>query len=181
MEYTQDGFGSNQSLDSKVQKLVILFVFDKMAIPLAETTLLDICSSDNNWLSYMECKQYLAELLDTNLVYRVPKSDMLGITQDGVSCLSLFFTKIPSSIRDEIVEYARENRMRFKKRQSYFCDYSKNADGTYTVRCIVLNGEITMFELKFNVPTKAKANSVAAKWQEAAPEVYRTYVEMLID
>ena len=91
MEYTQDGFGSNQSLDSKVQKLVILFVFDKMAIPLAETTLLDICSSDNNWLSYMECKQYLAELLDTNLVYRVPKSDMLGITQDGVSCSSQKF------------------------------------------------------------------------------------------
>lgn len=115
MEYVQEGLGSNQTLDSKVQKLVILFVFDKMAIPLAETTLLDICSSDNNWLSYMECKQYLAELLDTNLVYRVPKSEMLNITQDGVSCLSLFFTKIPSSIRDEIVEYARENRMRFKK------------------------------------------------------------------
>ena len=63
----------------------------------------------------MECKQYLAELLDTNLVYRVPKSDMLGITQDGVSCLSLFFTKIPSSIRDEIVEYARENRNALQK------------------------------------------------------------------
>ena len=80
----------------------------------------------------MECKQYLSELLETNLVYRLPKSDMLNITQDGVSCLSLFFTRIPSSIRDEIVQYARENRMRFKKRQSYFCDYSKNADGTTT-------------------------------------------------
>ena len=120
MEYVQDSFGSNQPLDSKVQKLVILFVFDKMAIPLAESTLLDICSSDNNWLSYMECKQYLAELLDANLVYRVPKSEMLNITQDGVSCLSLFFTRIPSSIRDEIVQYARENRKRLKKRQSYF-------------------------------------------------------------
>ncbi len=42
MEYVQEGLGSNQTLDSKVQKLVILFVFDKMAIPLAETTLLDI-------------------------------------------------------------------------------------------------------------------------------------------
>ena len=51
MDYVQEQFGANQSLDSKVQKLVILFVFDKMAIPLAETTLLDICSAGNNCLT----------------------------------------------------------------------------------------------------------------------------------
>ena len=181
MEYTQDGFGSNQSLDSKVQKLVILFVFDKMAIPLAETTLLDICSSDNNLLSYMECKQYLAELLDTNLVYRVPKSDMLGITQDGVSCLSLFFTKIPSSIRDEIVEYARENRMRFKKRQSYFCDYSKNADGTYTVIMRINNDITTLMELKLVVANRQLAKYLYKSWVDKASTTYSLIYDNLIE
>ena len=63
----------SNKLDSKEQKLVILFVFDKMSIPLSEATVLDMCTSDNSWLTYMECKQYLAELLDTNLIYRVPK------------------------------------------------------------------------------------------------------------
>ena len=120
-------------LDSKVQKLIILFVFDRMAIPLSENTLLDICSAENNWVPYMECKQYLSELIDTNLLYRVPKSDCINITQDGVSCLAMFFSRIPSSLRDDINLFVRDNRMRFKKRQSYFCDYSKNADGTYTV------------------------------------------------
>lgn len=159
MEYTQDGFGSNQSLDSKVQKLVILFVFDKMAIPLAETTLLDICSSDNNWLSYMECKQYLAELLDTNLVYRVPKSDMLGITQDGVSCLSLFFTKIPSSIRDEIVEYARENRMRFKKRQSYFAIIPKTRTERIPSLCASTTTSPPLWNSNSSSPTANSQNT----------------------
>ena len=42
-------------MDSKIQKLVILFVFEKMAIPLTEATVLDVCSSENDWLSYMEC------------------------------------------------------------------------------------------------------------------------------
>ena len=181
MEYVQDGLGSNQSLDSKVQKLVILFVFDKMAIPLAETTLLDICSSDNNWLSYMECKQYLAELLDTNLVYRVPKSDMLGITQDGVSCLSLFFTKIPSSIRDEIVEYARENRMRFKKRQSYFCDYSKNSDGTYTVIMKIKNDITTLMELRLIVNDRQTAKYIFKNWTEKASETFALIHDTLLE
>ena len=52
-------------MDSKIQKLVILFVFEKMAIPLTEATVLDVCSSENDWLSYMECKQYLSELAST--------------------------------------------------------------------------------------------------------------------
>ena len=43
----------SNKLDSKEQKLVILFVFDKMSIPLSESTVLDICKSDNSWLNYM--------------------------------------------------------------------------------------------------------------------------------
>ena len=87
-----DNFTSKNPVatDSKIQKLVILFVFEKMAIPLTEATVLDVCSSENDWISYMECKQYLSELIDTNLVYKVPKSEYLNITQDGISCLSLF-------------------------------------------------------------------------------------------
>lgn len=181
MEYVQDAFGSNQALDSKVQKLVILFVFDKMAIPLAETTLLDICTSDNNWLTYMECKQYLSELLETNLVYRLPKSDMLNITQDGVSCLSLFFTRIPSSIRDEIVQYARENRMRFKKRQSYFCDYSKNADGTYTVIMRINNDITTLMELKLVVANRQLAKYLYKSWVDKASSTYSIIYDNLLE
>lgn len=181
MGYEQDSFITNQPLDSKVQKLVILFVFDKMAIPLAESTLLDICSSDNNWLSYMECKQCLIELLDTNLVYRVPKGDMLNITQDGISCLSLFFTKIPSSIRDEIVAYARENRMRFKKRQSYFCDYSKNADGTYTVIMRINNDITTLMEIKLVVANRQHAKYLYKNWVDKASTTYSLIYDNLIE
>lgn len=181
MGYEQDSFMTNQPLDSKVQKLVILFVFDKMAIPLAESTLLDICSSDNNWLSYMECKQCLIELLDTNLVYRVPKGDMLNITQDGISCLSLFFTKIPSSIRDEIVSYARENRMRFKKRQSYFCDYSKNADGTYTVIMRINNDITTLMEIKLVVANRQHAKYLYKNWVDKASTTYSLIYDNLIE
>ena len=180
MEYIQESFG-NTALDSKVQKLVILFVFDKMSIPLSEAALLDICSSDNNWLTYMECKQYLAELLETNLLYRLPKGDMLNITQDGISCLSLFFSRIPSSIRDEIVLYARENRMRFKKRQAYFCDYSKNADGTYTVIMRINNDTGTIFELKLIVSDRQKAKYLYKSWIDKASTTFSLIQDTLLD
>ena len=180
MDYEQMEI-SNIPLDSKIQKLVILFVFDKMSIPLSEATLLDICSSDNAWLTYMECKQYLAELIETNLIYRMPKGDMLGITQDGISCLALFVTRIPSSIRDEIVQYARENRMHFKKRQSYFCDYSKNADGTYTVILRINNDIGTLMELKLVVSDRQSAKYIYKSWVDKASTTYSLIHDTLLD
>lgn len=181
MEYGNNVYGANQPLDSKVQKLVVLFVFDKMAIPLTESTVLDICTADNNWLTYMECKQYLAELLETNLLYRIPKGDTLNITQDGVGCLSLFYTRIPSSVREDVMAYVRENRMRFKKRQSYFCDYSKNADGTYTVIMKINNDITTLMELKLVVTNRQLAKYIYKSWVDKASSVYSLIQDTLID
>ena len=179
MEYEQDNV--SQRLDSKIQKLVILFVFDRMAIPMSEAVLLDICTSENDWLGYMDCKQYLTELLETNLLYRVPKSDCINITQDGIGCLALFFTRIPSSIRDDINAYARENRMRFKKRQSYFCDYSKNADGTYTVIMRINSDIATLMELKLVVANRQLAKYLYKSWVDKASQTYALIHDTLLD
>ncbi len=178
MDYEREGLST---LDSKVQKLIILFVFDRMAIPLSEATLLEICSSENNWLSYMDCKQYLSELVDTNLLYRVPKSDCISITQDGVGCLALFFTRIPSSVRDDVNTYARENRMRFKKKQSYFCDYSKNADGTYTVIMKINNDISTLMEVKLVVGNRQHAKYIYKNWVDKAAGVFSPLYDPLLD
>ncbi len=179
MDYEQDNV--SQRLDSKIQKLVILFVFDRMAIPMSEAVLLDICTSENDWLGYMDCKQYLTELLETNLLYRVPKSDCINITQDGIGCLALFFTRIPSSIRDDINAYARENRMRFKKRQSYFCDYSKNADGTYTVIMRINSDIATLMELKLVVANRQLAKYLYKSWVDKASQTYALIHDTLLD
>lgn len=169
------------TLDIKVQKLIVLFVFEKMAIPLEESTVLDLCSSDNNWLRYIDCKQCLDELLETNLLYRVPKSDYINITQDGTSCLALFYTRIPSHIRDEITTYTRDNRMRYKRRQQYFCDYSKNSDGTYTVIMKVKNDITTLMELRLVVTDRQMARYIYKNWADKAALTFSVIQDTLLE
>ena len=179
-----DSFAQNTSpipMDSKTQKLIILFVFEQMGIPLAEATVLDMCSSDNTWLTYMECKQYLGELIETNLIYKVPKSECLNITQDGIACLSLFFTRIPSHIREEITTFAKDNRLRYRKRQSYFCDYSKNADGSYTVLMKINNDSSTLMEMKLVVSNRQIAKYIYKNWVDKASKMYEQIYDTLID
>ena len=57
--------------DALVNKLILLFVFDKMEVPLSENTVLDMCCSSNAWISYMDCKPLLSTLLDHSFIYNV--------------------------------------------------------------------------------------------------------------
>ena len=56
------------NLDNTQNKLLLLFVFDKMEIPLSENTLIDLCCQTNNWITYMDCKQALLQLIDLGLI-----------------------------------------------------------------------------------------------------------------
>lgn len=167
-------------------KLLILFILDKYETPISQELLTQMCCIDNNWVPYFCFAHFVEELTNARFVFSKEdpnnKSDnLLSISEDGKICLSYFYNSIFKSVRDDVAEYIRNNKIKYRKKQEFMCIPEENSDGTYTVRCLVLNGESTMFEFKFTVPTKSKAAIIANKWQEAAPEVYRTYVEMLID
>ncbi len=71
--------------ETSTNKLIILFVFDKMETALSEKILLDICSSSNDWLNYMDCVSLLRKLLDDGFLCAVPGDDeqLYTITPDG--------------------------------------------------------------------------------------------------
>ena len=100
-----------------LNKLILLFVFDKMEIPLTENSIIDICTGEKRWLNYMYCKDALWNLVNSQLIYMVSgdKVDCYAITNEGRTCLSQFYKRIPQSTRDEITEYARLNRSYYRR------------------------------------------------------------------
>ena len=56
--YKEASYLSTQFVpDETENKLILLFILDKMEIPLTENSIMDIATSRNNWLSYMDCKK----------------------------------------------------------------------------------------------------------------------------
>jgi len=110
--------------DSFVNKLILLFVFDKMEVPLSENTVLDMCSSSNSWISYMDCKPLLLTLLQHAFIYKVSTQGepLYSITPDGRICLADFYVQIPSSLREEISVFVKKNRNKYRKRQECVAD-----------------------------------------------------------
>ncbi|MFW5780158.1 MAG: DUF4364 family protein [Bacillota bacterium] len=165
-------------------KLLVLFVLDKIEIPINEDLLLSICSTDNEWIPYFYCKQIIADLTEAGFITKVNgsiRNPILALTEDGRTCLSHFYNDIPKSVRDTITEYARSTRLSYKKKQEFLCDYKKNSDGSYTVEMSIQEITKPIMQLKFVVPNMQKAISIYNQWGNKAPEVYKAFYDILID
>ena len=96
-------------MDTTISKLILLYVFDQMEIPITIETLNDMCCSQNDWLTYMTLTEVLPDLVQANFVFRdnSTKTAYYKITSEGRDCLNYFFMKIPSSTRKEIGSYIK--------------------------------------------------------------------------
>jgi hypothetical protein len=171
--------------DEITGKIILLFIFEKMEIPLSENTMTEIIMCNPDWISYMDYRLALGGITESKFVVTktVAGDTMYLLSQDGRMCLSHFFTKIPASIREEIINYAHDNVLRMKRNQEYTFDYYKNTNGTHTVVLKIkdcANPE-SMMEIKINVSTRTDAVRASQRWKDKAPEVYESIWEILVE
>ncbi len=169
--------------ETSINKLIILFVFDKMESAISERTIVDMCSSSNDWMGYMDCVNVIHKLLDDNFICIVNEDEdtLYTITPDGRETLANFYIKIPKSVREEISQFVKKNSSRYRNRQECRSDYYQNKDGTYTVYLKILAPVQPILELKFVVPDRKTANKIYKKWEEKASDLYAVIYENLSD
>ena len=172
-----------KTAETPTNKLIILFVFDKMESALSERTIVDMCSTSNDWMGYMDCVNVIHKLIDDNFIYVVSEDEdtLYSITPDGRETLANFYINIPKSVREEISRFVKKNSAKYKNRQECRADYYQNKDGTYTVFLKILAPVQPMLELKFVVPDRKTANKIYKKWEEKAADVYSVIYENLCD
>jgi hypothetical protein len=176
--------GFDYVADEIVKKLILLYIFEKMEFPLTDESINEIIAAHPDWMTYMDFREALFMLIDNKFVYRTTAGSetCFAITQDGRGALGHFYQKIPASIREQIIEFTRENRQRFRRRQEYTWDYFRNGDGTYTVILRIRDQTAgdNMLEIRFKTDTRAGAKSAAAKWRDRAVSVYETIYNMTV-
>ncbi|MBQ9113784.1 MAG: DUF4364 family protein [Clostridia bacterium] len=170
--------------ETSVNKLIMLFVFDKMETALSERTIVEMCTAGNNWLNYMDCVELLPRLLDDGFICRVSPSTeetLYMITKDGRDSLNSFYINIPKSIREEISAFVKNNSGKLRNRQECKSDYYQNVDGSYTVLLKILAPGQPMLDLKFVIPDKKTAQRIYKNWECKASDLYSAIYETLVD
>lgn len=174
------------SYDAVTNKLILLFVMDRMEMPLTENSIIEICSVKNNWINYMDCLDLLYQLSETKLIYKTECKEgemRYTLTFEGRDCLSYFYKKIPQNFRDEIAEYSKVNRLSIKQAQEYYANYTDAEDGSYVVTLRIYENLISspLFEIHIKAPTRQSAEEACKKWRQKAPEIYEYIFEKLVD
>ena len=172
--------------DNTIQKLKLLFILEKMEIPLTENNIIDLCTSSNDWFTYLDLKEAMYQLLDVKFICENKienEETRYSITFDGRNCLSHFYFRIPKDTREKITAYAQENRMNFKRSQEYVSEYSKNPDGTYSVTLKIKEPILTstLLQIKLKAPNRASAVEATKRWTDKAPAIYENIYDNLLD
>ena len=170
--------------ETSVNKLILLFVFDKMESSLSEQVIVEMCTARNNWLNYMDCMELIPKLLDDGFICVSSVSEdgpLYTIASDGRDSLNNFYITIPKSIREDISSYVKNNSGKLKKRQGCKADYYQNKDGTYTVFLKILAPSQPMLELKFVIPDKKTAQQIYKNWERKSSDLYSAIYETLVD
>ena len=167
-----------------INKLILLYIFDQCSVALIEDIIVNDIATANGWISYMDCKDAIADLIKTDyLVNAAGKNSVprYKITPDGRECLNCFFYKIPASTRDAIKEHIKKNIMSYSKQQDYQSDYFRNNDGTYTVVLKIVDDTSVWMELKLRVDNRTKAKWIYKTWHDKAIDIYGYLNENVIE
>jgi hypothetical protein len=170
--------------ETSINKLILLFVFDKMEGALSERTVVEMCTVGNTWLNYMDCVELIPRLVDDGFLCKTTSSEeepLYTLTSDGRESLNNFYIMIPKSIRTEITAFIKNNSGTLRNRQECKSDYFQNVDGTYTVYLKILAPVQPMLELKFVVPNKKTAQRIYKNWESKASDLYSAIYETLVD
>lgn len=172
-----------QSEEELLNKLIVLFVFDKMDIALDYNSIINICYMQNGWMLPLYCMDTIDKLTKCNFIHKTErgKEKLYTMTPEGRECLANFYSRIPESLRQEISNYVKDNRMSFKRRQEYKHTYYKNKDGTYTVYLRIVEPSATLLEMKFVVANNRTAKYIHENWEKRAASVYLLLHEQLTE
>jgi hypothetical protein len=131
----------------------------------------------------MDCKPIVNKLIDEGFIYNMASygEPLYTITPEGRYCLAEFYIKIPSSTRESISSFIKQNRAHYRRKQECTADYYMNKDSTYTVYLKINDLSQPLMELKFNVPNRQIAKSIYKKWEEKAGNLYAIIYEHLVD
>ena len=101
------------------------------------------------------------------------------ITNLGEEALLYFENRLSNSIKQEILDYFKAEKINLKNESEIYADYYYNENQEYTVECVIKERRDTLIDLKLNVTSKTLARSICDNWRAKSTDVYQYLINEL--
>lgn len=161
-------------------KLIILYMLDNLDFPLTNSQISEFVL-ENGYTDYFTLQQTIYDLESSELIIPeiVRNSTRYMITNTGRETISMFNSKLPSAIKDDILNFFQSKKYQLRKEIDLQADYYP-VGNEYVVQCIIKEKKTTLLELKLNVVTKEQAIHICDHWQQDSDEIYQFLIQKML-
>ena len=137
---------------------------------------------DREYTNYFHLQQAISELVEADLISMDIRSNTshYRITEDGRKTLSFFQQDVSSEIKKEVKEYLKSTGFKAQERIVTPADYYITKQGTYSVRCQLIETGNSLIDLNIAAPSLEAAQSICEKWSSHYQEIYAKIMEELL-
>jgi hypothetical protein len=171
----------DNTLELAENKLLILYIFNKIKFPVSNNHLTQIIL-ENNLINYFTLQQYLTELVTSNFIKYTDESGnhRFTITDRGIKVLSLFGNRI-SNTKTDIVDNYLDNQMEsIKKEVTVTADYTIENKDNFIVNLKAIENDSILIDIKINVGSNKQARTLCEKWKSNSSDLYNSIIQLLI-
>lgn len=168
----------NQLAESK---LILLYILEEISMPIPKNQLTQIVL-ENNLVNYFLLQQYLTELHSSNFTEYINKNDKknITITEKGKKVLSMFISRIPEETISKIENYINVKIDTIKKEIYLHADYTIEANDMFIVNLRAQENDMTLIDIKVNVPSKKHAIDLCQNWKSNSSKIYNDIMNLLL-
>lgn len=169
------------SSESAENKLLLLYLIDKMELPLSRSQITDYILQ-TEYMDYYTLQQALADMVEGGYLDGVSDNNTTRytITDEGLQTLEYFEKHIQPSVRSRINQYVKENRGDIKRAFENTATFFPNEEGNeFLVKCGVYEESRVLLELSISVDTRDQARLIQNNWKTNAKTLYGEIIKIL--
>ena len=162
-------------------KLLILYLIDKMDLPLSRSQITDYIIQ-SEFMDYYTLQQALGDMVDGGYLDATADNNTTRytLTDEGLQTLEYFEKHIHPSTRSKINSYIRENRQTIKRTFENTATFFPNAENNeFLVKCGVYEESRVLLELSISVDTRDQARIIQNNWKANAKTLYGEIIKIL--
>ncbi|MBP2033369.1 putative transcriptional regulator [Clostridium algifaecis] len=169
------------TLDLAENKLLLLYIFKKIKVPLSNNKITQIIL-ENNFINYFILQQYIHELINSQFIkYANPDTDhKMVITKKGVKVLNLFENMISKDKIQKIDDYFKSQIENIKEDISVSSSYTEENKNSFIVDLIAAKDKSTLMNIKVNIGSKKEAIELCEKWKNNSQSIYYEILHLLL-
>lgn len=163
-------------------KVLILYMLNKINKDIAESSLFKIISSIND-INYFYFGQTLNDLVETRLVdsYTKDKDTIFRITSEGKNALSLTKDILPGIIKLKADNIFKQELSSIEEESSVVAEYTPKNENDYKIKCKIVENNETIFEVNTFAGSRDNAKKIVNNWNKNANAIFPKILDLLLN